>query len=90
MNTILVLYDLMAPGKDYTRLHDYLKSFSNWAHPLNSVYLVKTSMTASQVRDGVRQHTDTNDRTFILNVTGDNWASWNLTQEVATWLRDSF
>lgn len=82
-----VNYDLNKSGQDYTKLTEYLKSHQSWAKPLKSSFFVKTTLTAGQLRDGARQHMDSNDTVVVVNVTSANWATWNVPADVATWMQ---
>lgn len=64
-----VNYDLNKSGQDYTKLIEYLKSHQSWAKPLKSSFFVKTSLTTSQLIDGIRQRTDANDAIVVVDVT---------------------
>ncbi|MFA6466765.1 MAG: CRISPR-associated protein Cas2 [Patescibacteria group bacterium] len=89
MNTFLVSYDLIRPGKDYSTLHHHLKSYSNWAKPLESLWLIKSSLTAEQLRNTVQQYLDANDKILIIDVT-DRAAAWkNLGVNVSTWIKNN-
>ena len=57
MNTYLISYDLIRPHKDYPNLITHLKSYSSWARPLESVWLIKSALTAAQVRNAAQTHT---------------------------------
>ena len=59
MNTLIISYDLIKPGKDYTNVHNIYKSFSKWAKPLESFYIIKTNLSATYVRDQLLTHVDT-------------------------------
>ncbi len=89
MNTLLVSYDLVAPGKDYEPLWDFLKSHNSWATPLLSVYLVKSQQTASDFLDSVRRHVDSNDKVIVIDVTGDTAAWVNLDPKVSEWIKSN-
>jgi hypothetical protein len=89
MNTHLVSYDLKAPGKDYNNLIHFLKSATLWAKPLESVWLIKTSLSASDFRNQINLHVDKNDKVLVLNVTGDNWATFNIDTQVTDWIKNN-
>lgn len=90
MNTLLVSYDLRAPQKDYGKLWDHLKSYPNWARPLESVWLIKTASSAEAVRDVVRDHyIDSNDKLFVVDVTGQAAAWRNLGAELDQWIKNN-
>lgn len=81
-----VNYDLNKSGQDYTKLIEYLKSHQSWAKPLKSSFFVKTALSASQLRDGIKAHIDANDSVLVAPVTG-NWASSNIPKDVTDWLK---
>jgi len=86
VNTHLISYDLQKPGKDYSKLWDHLKSYGNWAKPLESVWLVRTSHSADKVRDLALNYVDQNDKLFVVDVTSKSSAWKNLTNEVVKWI----
>lgn len=90
-NTILVSYDLMAPGKDYDKLWDHLKSYPDYIKPLESVWLLKTALSAEEVRDKISLYTDSNDRLLVINVTKDEAAWRNLIGGAAhtKWIKEN-
>lgn len=82
-----VNYDLNKSGQDYSKLIDYLKSHNGWAKPLKSSFFVATSLTAGQLRDGIKQHIDTNDDVVVVRVDGDSWATYGLSTQLNEWLQ---
>jgi hypothetical protein len=82
-----VNYDLNKTGQDYTKLIDYLKSHQNWAKPLKSSFFVKTSLTAVQLRDGIKKHIDANDDIVVVTVTSASWATYGLSSQLNEWLK---
>ncbi len=84
---LLVTYDLRKPGRDYRAVADYLRSFSSWAHPLESLWFVETVGTATQVRDRLRSVIDPNDGVLVLNPKTGAWASYGLPDDCASWIR---
>ncbi len=88
MNTHLISYDLIRPGKDYTHLIAHLKRYSTWARPLESVWLIKSSLTAEQVRNAVRAHMDANDKILVIDVTKRAAAWAKLPEDVSTWIHN--
>ncbi len=87
MNTILISYDLRAPGKDYSKLWEHLKSYPNWAKPLESFWLIKTDSTAEQVFGAAAKHVDGNDKIITIDVTGRSAVWINLPAEVSEWIK---
>jgi hypothetical protein len=84
-----VNYDLNKTGQNYDSLITYLKSHDSWAKPLKSSFLVKTSLTVTQLRDGILQHIDSNDAVLVFNVDGKFWGGYGLPDDVATWLKNN-
>ena len=85
MAVMLVTYDLLQPGRDYKPVHDWLKKFT-YCKGLESVWLLDTQWTASQVRDELKKLVDPNDRVFVCRLQG-NWAS--LRYSCGDWLNDA-
>lgn len=89
MNTYIISYDLIKPGKDYSTLIAYLKSYVSWAKPLESVWLVKSPFDASGLRDEVKKHVDGNDKVLVVKVTSETAAWINLPADVSEWIKNS-
>lgn len=89
MNTILVTYDLRGDedSQEYARLIKEIKAFGDVIKPLYSVWLVRTTWTASQVRDDLRRWIDANDRLLVWNVTGRAAAWHGLAPSHGAWIR---
>lgn len=88
MNTLLVSYDLNKPKQDYETLLKHLRSYGTYWHHLDSFWLVKSTETATQLRDTLKALIDTNDELLVMNVTGDGWASTGFTEKGTKWLKD--
>ena len=87
MNTIMVDYDLVSPGQQYTRIIDYIKGHGAWAHALKSKWLIRTNKTAMQVRDDVLRLIDTNDKVLVTDVTNASMAWHGLPSDVSEWIK---
>ncbi|HVV77124.1 MAG TPA: hypothetical protein VHC43_13920 [Mycobacteriales bacterium] len=88
MATLLVSYDLNKPGQGYEDLIARLKSFGAWWHYLDSTWLIASPQPASEVRDALLPLIDDNDELLVINVTGDEWASWMPGNGANTWLEE--
>ncbi|MFH7118699.1 hypothetical protein ACHWGW_33925, partial [Klebsiella pneumoniae] len=77
-----VTYDLKAPGRNYDEVFDYLKNFTYCKH-LESFWLIDTTLTAAQLRDGLKSRVDSNDILFVARLQRE-WASRNY--PCADWL----
>ena len=87
MRTFLIDYDLNVPGKDYTSLIAYIRTFPNWCHYLKSGWMVQAESTAAQVRDGLLQHIDATDDVLVIDVTGAGAAWYGLSAEISNWIQ---
>lgn len=67
----LITYDLRNPGRDYTNLYKEIISLSNgaWRHPLESVYLIQSSLSANEIHDSLRKYLDINDIDLVIEIT---------------------
>lgn len=89
MNTILIGYDLNKKGQDYDDLIEKIKSLGAWWHHLDSTWIVKTSHSASSVRDVLGSLIDSNDELLVINITGDSAAWKGFNERGSKWLKDN-
>ena len=76
MKAYTISYDLDRPGQNYTRLFARLQQLGA-VRVLLSQWAVKTTWSAVQLRNDLRQHgIDGNDRLLITQVT--DWAAYNM------------
>ncbi len=88
MNTYIISYDLLNKSlHDYSRLIEYIKTYGNWAKPLESFWLIKTSKDIGMVRDELRLRLSSNDRVVVMNVTGADWATTAVSKEITDWMQ---
>lgn len=66
-----------------------MESHQGWAKPLESSFFVKTSLTAAQLRDGIKKHIDANDDVVVVTVSGSSWATYGLSSKLNEWLRSN-
>ncbi|MEP3211154.1 MAG: CRISPR-associated protein Cas2 [Maribacter sp.] len=82
----LIGYDLNKSGQDYKTLIEQIKKLGNWWHCLDSTFIVKSSSTASLIRDHLKKFIDSNDELLILCLTGEGaWTGFS--KECSDWLR---
>jgi hypothetical protein len=88
MSTLLIGYDLNRPGQNYPELIEYLKSYGTVWHYLDSTWLIVTWKSTIQVRDEIKAYVDSTDEVLVVNVTGDAWASFGLSDKANRWLKE--
>jgi hypothetical protein len=79
-----VNYDLKKPGRDYSGLHEAIKSCGVWWHYLGSTWLVDTTLDAAGIFASLKPHIDTNDYMLVIRVAGDK-QGW-LPKEAWNWI----
>lgn len=89
MATLLVAYDLNAPGQRYAELTEHLKALGTWWHHLDSTWLVKTSLRPKQLRDDLRQYLDDGDELLVIDVSGDPAAWTGFKPRGSEWLKSN-
>ncbi|WP_343692651.1 hypothetical protein [Chitinophaga sp.] len=91
MSTFLIGYDLNKKGQDYESLFEGIKELSNntWWHHLDSTWLIKSDLTAVQVRDHLKQFIDGNDELLVINVTGRESAWRGFNDKGSQWLTNN-
>ncbi len=86
MTAYIVTYDLHTVGQNYDCLYEKLKSYGTWCRIQDSVWVVVTTVTASQIRDHLATCLDGNDKLFVARLTGE--AAWMAhSVEVSDWLK---
>lgn len=90
MATILIGYDLNAQ-KNYAELIEAIKQLGPWWHHLDSMWLVKTSLKPTEVRDLLRQHLDRDDELLVIDVSSRSRA-WNggFSERAQKWLKETY
>ena len=68
MNVHVVSYDLNQPGQVYPRIVGRLKALGA-QRVQHSQWMLRTSQTASQLRDDLLSYIDNNDRLLVADVT---------------------
>jgi hypothetical protein len=86
MNTILIGYDLNASGQNYDDLIAAIKGLGTWWHGLDSTWIVKSSLSAADVRDLLRSEIDDNDELLVVDITGDAAAWYGFSDKASQWL----
>lgn len=87
-NLYLVCYDLNSPGQDYSELHDEIKSYGTWWHHLDSTWIIKTTKSASEIRNHLGNYIDSNDELLIVKF-GNSWAGRGLSKKAYDWLHNN-
>ena len=88
MDSHLITYDLNKQGQDYKTLHEKIKSIGTWWHCLESVWIVKSNNSASEIRDFLKTYIDSNDELLVIRVT-KGWATQGLSDKCNKWLKDN-
>ena len=86
MPTLLVGYDLRE-GQDYEPLVNRLKGMGTWWHHLDSTWLVRTELSAVQLRDALRPLIAVGDKLLVVDVTGRSAAWFGVTEEGSAWMK---
>ena len=90
MSTKLIAYDLNTPGQKYAPLIESIKSLGAWWHHLDSTWLVKTSLTAAEVRDRLGALIDSGDELLVVDVSSDARAWKGFNASANAWLHDTW
>jgi len=85
MNCFLITYDLLTASKDYEPLYAEIKKFSGWWHHLESVWIIVTSKSITEVSDSLKAMLDDKDSLLVVDITGKNRRGW-LTKRAWDWL----
>ena len=75
MANLFISYDLNSPGQDYTTIMEEIKSLGSWAKVQKSLWYVQSTLTATQAKDRLIPHIDTNDSLIVIDAS-NNVATW--------------
>jgi hypothetical protein len=89
MSLLLVNCDLRAPGRNYDDVYSQLKSYDNWWHHIESVWIVTTDKTPEEVRDDIAARADRNDKILGVDISNQPAAWPGIEQSGSTWLKNS-
>lgn len=70
MSSKIITYDLCAPGRNYDKLIEHLKTYPSWARVTESTWFVSSSDSCVTLRDKLKLYIDSNDRLFVAELTG--------------------
>lgn len=65
MALLAISYDLHKSGQDYADLYKAIKMCGQCIHPLDSFWLLKTTLTYDQVYDKISSYIDNNDYLIV-------------------------
>lgn len=86
MNSFLISYDLIS-NKDYSSLYKAIRDYGSFAHVLESVWIVKSSTSSSDIRNNLKSYIDSDDKLFVAKLSGES--AWtNLSKEVSDWIHN--
>lgn len=63
--TYLISYDLHKSRKNYDKLYNYIKSFPQWAHIFESIWLVKSSKEYTTISNEIKCTVYPEDQVFV-------------------------
>jgi hypothetical protein len=89
--SILIAYDIHSPrGDSYENLITAIQSLGAWWHHLETVWIVRSARTPSEICDHLGQYVGVEDQLLIVDVSGDH-AGWvGLNELGSRWLADIF
>ncbi|ENZ0175286.1 hypothetical protein ACF958_004121, partial [Providencia rettgeri] len=83
MSSYLISYDLIK-NKDYEKIYDAIKSFGTWARVTESVWVITSDLSSTEIRDNLSEHMDSDDRLLVLKSSGV--AAWRNVRCSNEWL----
>lgn len=84
MNSYIISYDLRN-NRDYTGLINWIKSYGTYANVLESLWIVYTSQSATEIRDFLLKKIDSDDHIFVVKLLKE--AAWNNVLCTNDWLK---
>lgn len=86
---VLITYDLKQPDRNYEPLYEAIKQCGTmWWHYMESVWVIRTSLTPSECFDRLHTNIDSNDYLFVVDITNQPRQGW-LPKEAWNWLKQN-
>ncbi|MCS4162950.1 MULTISPECIES: SinR family protein [Sphingobacterium] len=86
--TYLIGYDLNRTGQDYETLIDEIKKLGTWWHCLDSTFIIKSTSTATLIRNHLMTFIDSNDELLVVGLSGEGaWTGFS--NECSNWLKNN-
>lgn len=82
---ILVSYDLKGDSRSYTDMYNTLKQAEGWWHHLESVWLLKSGLTASAWSRRLQPFVDEDDKLLVMEIEIMSAQGW-LPEKAWDWL----
>ena len=70
MAAYLITYDLNKKDKNYDGVYKAIKNSSDgtWCHPLESTWIIRSSLAVQQISDNIYKEIDSNDKFLVIEV----------------------
>lgn len=77
MSVFMISYDLHSPTNNREKVEESIKSLGTWCKYLTTTFVIKTSLSKSDVQSKATANLDGNDAMIIAEVTGSlkGWLS---------------
>lgn len=82
---LAITYDLNKPGQDYDLVHSAIKKLGDWRHPLESYWVVDTSVTLHRAYEMVKSVCDDSTHLFVARIHSGEYQGW-LPKEFWDWM----
>jgi hypothetical protein len=91
MATFMIGYDIHpSRGENYDKLWEGIKALGAWWHHLDSTWLVKSQLTAVQIRDRLwKLMPCSDDQLLVVNVSGDEAAWQGFGDSGSKWIKEN-
>lgn len=90
MNNFLIMYTFTGIETRYTALFNFLKSSSYWARPFPGVWIIKATLSAQQIRDGVKSRMLPQDKILVVELPAKpGWGTMGIDKRVTDWMKNN-
>jgi hypothetical protein len=84
----LVAYDLREPNSpaDYAKIIDAIKAYATWMRVEQSVWLIESAQSYTQIRDNLMQYVRSDDTLLVGRLLNAAWSN-TLSEDRISWLK---
>ena len=88
MNTFIV-HVRERENFNISEFSSHMKTYEHWARMNPTLWMITFPGTSVQVRDLISQATNKTCEIMVVNISGDGWATLNISREITDWMTEN-
>ena len=89
MKTYLISYRLHNPVEDTPKVEMHMCSYNKWAHPFPDTWIVGSEEKITDVRSNISSVVSNEINIMVIDISGRDWATYDVSSEVTDWMKQN-